>query len=65
MLLTGSFCFVKDLLAVPGKADTNPNSRISVDRHYVKQVLDTLTSVEVLEMTDWSTVLREPKCVQW
>eukprot|EP00803_Ostreobium_quekettii_P007509 evm.model.scf_1973.1 EVM.evm.TU.scf_1973.1 scf_1973:18423-26966(+) len=56
---------LQELLAVPDQNSPNKTPEFSVDRHYVKQALELLTSVEVLEMTDWPKVLREPKCVQW
>ncbi|CAD7702251.1 unnamed protein product [Ostreobium quekettii] len=56
---------LQELLAVPDKNRLNKAAQYSVDRHYVKQVLEALTSVEVLQMTDWPRILREPKSVQW
>ena len=53
---------MQGLLAVPRNSD---HSFIGVDRHYVKQVIDCLTSSEILQIIDWTIVLSDPKCVRW
>eukprot|EP00210_Caulerpa_lentillifera_P008280 g7901.t1 len=53
---------LQGLLAVPKERDS---SFIEVDRHYVKQAMSTLTSVEILNSIDWTTILTKPKLVKW
>jgi len=53
---------VQGLLQVPKYREY---TFVGVDRHYVKQTMDCLTSVEVLNSIDWGTVLTDPKSVNW
>ncbi|GMH42580.1 hypothetical protein BSKO_10499 [Bryopsis sp. KO-2023] len=55
---------LKDLLAPPGKSSKRLFDR-PVDRHFVKEALDRMTSQEILNLTDWAPRIREPKSTPW
>lgn len=51
-------------MAAPVEAK-NPFLNQDVDRHFVKQALDLMTSQEVVSLMNWKEVLSAPKSYPW